>query len=76
MPIYGYECRGCGRDFETLVRGDETVVCPNCGGAKLDRLLSRIAKPASSEGGGDQLACGMPASAAAGCGCRGGHTCG
>lgn len=75
MPIYGYECRACGRDFETLVRGDETVSCPSCGSGKLERLLSRIAKPQSSDGGGE-MACGMPAAAAAACGCRGGHSCG
>ncbi len=46
MPLYAYACADCAHQFETLVRGDETPVCPSCGGARLDRQLSLIAKPA------------------------------
>ena len=31
MPIYEYACHDCGREFETLVRGDEQPKCPKCG---------------------------------------------
>jgi putative FmdB family regulatory protein len=47
MPIYAYACADCAHEFDTLVRSGETPVCPECGGARLDRQLSLIAKPAS-----------------------------
>ncbi len=47
MPIYAYACADCGHGFETLVRSDETPSCPSCGGARLERQLSLIAKPAT-----------------------------
>jgi predicted nucleic acid-binding Zn ribbon protein len=34
MLIYLYECRSCGREFDTLCSADcdmETVDCPSCG---------------------------------------------
>lgn len=42
MPIFEYACRGCGREFEALVRaGDHAPpVCPSCQSADLERLLS------------------------------------
>ncbi len=43
MPLYSYQCKGCGDQFETLVRGDDVPVCPSCGSADLDRLMSSAA---------------------------------
>ena len=40
MPIYEYECRGCGNRFDLLVRGKETAACPACASQDLERLLS------------------------------------
>jgi putative FmdB family regulatory protein len=40
MPLYEYECRGCGDRFETLVRGSAAPSCPACQGADLERILS------------------------------------
>jgi len=40
MPIYEYRCADCGQTFETLVRGDRTVRCPDCGSATLEKLLT------------------------------------
>jgi putative FmdB family regulatory protein len=40
MPIYEYRCRDCQTRFETLVRGDRGVTCPQCGSRALDKLLS------------------------------------
>jgi putative FmdB family regulatory protein len=43
MPLYEYDCRGCGLRFEALVRGTATPVtpvCPACQGADLERVLS------------------------------------
>ena len=50
MPLYEYECRACGHDFEALVRPSDTAgpECPSCKSQDLERLLSTFA--ASSEG--------------------------
>ncbi len=44
MPIYEYRCASCDERFEELVRRPEdTVACPQCGGADAERLLSTFA---------------------------------
>ena len=48
MPIYEYECRGCGHQFEQLIRTGDTPACPSCQGQQLERLLSQVSM--SSEG--------------------------
>ncbi|OHB80082.1 MAG: hypothetical protein A2W31_14670 [Planctomycetes bacterium RBG_16_64_10] len=40
MPIYEYSCATCRTSFELLVRDSETPRCPDCGGTRLERLLS------------------------------------
>jgi putative FmdB family regulatory protein len=42
MPIYEYQCTGCGHDFEVLQGINETpeLSCDNCGGVEIERLLS------------------------------------
>lgn len=40
MPIYEYECRGCGNRFDLLVRGKEIAACTSCESQDLERLLS------------------------------------
>lgn len=40
MPLYEYRCRGCGRQFETLVLKATTPACPACSSEDLERLLS------------------------------------
>ena len=40
MPIFEYECRTCGREFETLVRTGDVPACPACSSQDLDKLLS------------------------------------
>jgi len=47
MPIYEYACRGCGHQFEQLVRTGDTPACPSCKGQSLERLLSQIAAMSS-----------------------------
>lgn len=69
MPIYEYVCMSCEAHFEELVRGDDEVCCPDCGGANVSRQLSVFAahgvtsQPSFGGGGG---CCGGS------CGC-GGH---
>jgi len=46
MPIYEYQCNGCERGFQSLVMNkgeEEGVVCPECGGRGLKRMISRVA---------------------------------
>jgi len=54
MPIFAYECRKCGEEFELLVgvgADSKEPVCPECGGKKLQKLLSSFAVSTSSSSG-------------------------
>ncbi len=45
MPIYEYECKRCGRQFQFLIlkKDDEMDLnCPECGKKELKRLISRV----------------------------------
>ncbi|ADK85969.1 regulatory protein, FmdB family [Desulfarculus baarsii DSM 2075] len=77
MPLYDYLCQDCGQASEMLVFGDEKVVCPACGGARMQRRLS----PTSSLTGktaqfmprpGDTTCCGSAPGAG---GCAGPGSC-
>lgn len=40
MPMYEYECKQCGQDFDFEHRMDEVVdKCPICGSEKVERLI-------------------------------------
>jgi len=43
MPLFEYECTGCGNKFELLVRGSEQPRCPACGGERVEKCLSVFA---------------------------------
>jgi putative FmdB family regulatory protein len=43
MPLYDFECRSCGREFEALVRAGDEPQCPDCQSRDLERLLSTFA---------------------------------
>lgn len=46
MPIFEYECQNCEHQFQHLImkaEETETLVCPECGTARLRRLVSRVA---------------------------------
>jgi putative FmdB family regulatory protein len=45
MPLYDFRCRGCGSEFEALVRAHDEAgpICPSCGGTDLEQLLSSFA---------------------------------
>jgi putative FmdB family regulatory protein len=49
MPLYAFRCNDCEKEFETLARSNEAPECPSCGGARLSRQLSLIAKPAAKD---------------------------
>jgi len=40
MPIFEYECKGCGHKFEALVCKSDVPECPSCKSTDLERLLS------------------------------------
>lgn len=53
MPIYEYRCADCARKVSVFFRSFSAVTeptCPRCGGARLTRLISRVAV---HRGGGD-----------------------
>jgi putative FmdB family regulatory protein len=70
VPIFEYQCRKCNHQFELLIRGSERPRCPECGGGRLDKLLSVPAAHTSSSGG-ELPICGAPEPDACGMGrCR------
>jgi putative FmdB family regulatory protein len=59
MPIYEYRCSKCRKISEFLVlnlHSPFTPVCPRCGGAEMERLLSRIRVRLSEETRMERLA--------------------
>ncbi len=42
MPIYEYSCSDCGHSFELMqkVSDPPPSACPECGGEKVDKLMS------------------------------------
>lgn len=40
MPLFDFQCKSCGHEFEGLVRGQVTPPCPHCAGHDLERLPS------------------------------------
>ena len=64
MPIYEFDCHGCGQDFDKLVRSVNTVsevACPVCDSRDVKKKLSLFSSRIS---GGTRSSA---ASAAAGC---------
>ena len=44
MPIYEYQCRGCGNEFELLIlKTSPTPACPSCQSEDIEQLLSGFA---------------------------------
>ena len=45
MPIYEYECRACGHEFEVMQKMSEPVLvdCPDCDRPTLKKLISPVA---------------------------------
>jgi putative FmdB family regulatory protein len=66
MPLFEYECRGCGKQFEFLTREGQAPACPSCKGADLQKRLSAFAvgangrSSATGESFGPCGSCGDP----------------
>jgi len=45
MPLFEFRCRGCGHEFEALVRPQDASPprCASCQGTDLERLLTTFA---------------------------------
>jgi putative FmdB family regulatory protein len=65
MPLFEYECRQCGHQFEALVIGSRTPACPKCKSEDLEKRVSRVGMAGSASYGGSS----RPSS---GCGSGGG----
>jgi len=63
MPIFEYNCRDCGHQFEKLVNRSEQPRCPSCQGSKLEQLLSVFAV-----GGATRKLAATPAGPCGACG--------
>ncbi|MEJ2154839.1 MAG: zinc ribbon domain-containing protein [Desulfobacteraceae bacterium] len=73
MPIFEYQCEGCGCQFEKLVFGSETPNCPDCNSSKVCKLMSTcgfVSKGAGGQTTGtSSSSCGgCTAGSCAGCG--------
>jgi putative FmdB family regulatory protein len=66
MPIFEYVCKGCGHEFEAIVRGSQKPQCPKCESARLQQKLSVFAVAGGSKTAGD-----MPGFDGGGCGACG-----
>ena len=60
MPIYQYDCPSCDKRVEVFFRSiskvdDKNAVCPECGGKKLKRAVSRIARGRSTRDAIDSI---------------------
>jgi putative FmdB family regulatory protein len=62
MPIYEFDCRECGKPFESLVLGFSTdnVRCPDCDSQNVKKKISSFAVK-----GGQSASIGFNTSAAA-----------
>ena len=49
MPMFDFQCRKCGQQFEEHVRRDETPACPQCQATTVEKLMSA---PAGHVAGG------------------------
>ncbi|MDD5524742.1 MAG: zinc ribbon domain-containing protein [Smithella sp.] len=55
MPLYEYQCKKCGKQFEKVVSISEAgkkQICPYCGGKNTEKLFSVFAAKSSSSSAG------------------------
>ncbi len=52
MPIYEYQCLSCKNEFQKLIlknEEEEKLLCPECSGKSIKRLISRVSYHSSEE---------------------------
>ncbi len=67
MPIFDFICGKCGHEFETLVMGNDQPSCPKCGGNRLKKQPSAVARRGKGEAGGGSGCSGCTGGNCAGC---------
>jgi len=73
MPLYEYNCKSCGKNFDKITRygtPDVEIVCPGCGKNESKRKLSCFSFGSKSSSGEFKSA---PSSG--GCSCCSGRSC-
>lgn len=50
MPLFDFHCKQCDLDFEELVRGSATPVCPECGSSQVEKRVSLPAPQGKTAG--------------------------
>ena len=40
MPVFEYRCTECDATFEVRIRQGDGISCPDCGGHRLNKLIS------------------------------------
>ncbi|HON37833.1 MAG: FmdB family zinc ribbon protein [Desulfomonilia bacterium] len=65
MPIYEYQCKDCGEEFERLmpISAQNPPECPKCGGGNVKKKISRPASGKSNCGSCSATSCGGCSSA-------------
>jgi putative FmdB family regulatory protein len=73
MPIFEYECRRCGKQFEHLhrTRSEPAPHCPDCGAPRPEKLLSAFSPVNGGGSAAAREACPTCPGASSG-GCAGG----
>jgi len=58
MPIYEYNCKKCGSDFELLVMGgSEKIACEHCGSTSVKKKFSTFAVQSGTVGKHEMPSC-------------------
>ena len=56
MPIYEYECKDCGKEFEKIMsfsaKDIDSPECPGCSSHETHRRISRVSSHGQSNSGG------------------------
>jgi len=58
MPLYEYECKKCGYEFEALVIGTRLPACPKCKSEELQKRVSSPGFAGVGAGSGRSSGCG------------------
>ena len=71
MPIYEFQCEGCGEKFEEIVFGnrEDPVPCPECDSTSTHRLMSTFSWTGTGGSSSPSAcsSCGSSGSACSGC---------
>ncbi|MFC1523480.1 FmdB family zinc ribbon protein [Thermodesulfobacteriota bacterium] len=71
MPLFDFVCLDCGEEFETLLMGSDTPVCPKCRSKNLEKKMSAFSFRSGQKGGSGSNA--TPSGSGSKCsGCAGG----